>query len=286
MVSDDFQPERVGKETEMKKLDGVEITVAPEKKLGEFYFSTGEKMAVKTGLRSNREVNKAIQRLINHARFLAKNSDKNVVLPSNLESQIRNRVVELNGKNFVFRFYLRVGADVISEQCLRELANPAWVYGPLWTSDAEKESYTVEELNGSDAGISVCGAFLNAEETDCDPILFLLDHPFDDKYPNGKISQVSAASEFLAESIDGLELFQTDHRDVMSMFIMDKNDQLSPDNVILAQGWMRIPLGRRSVVGDSVVGNVYSNGGQLRLNRSSGQANSNVGVGFSAGLTD
>ncbi len=40
----------------------------------------------------------------------------------------------------------------------------------------------------------------------------------------------------------------------------------------------------QTVDGDSYVGNVNSNGGQLRLNRSNGNANSNNGVGVSMRL--
>jgi hypothetical protein len=271
----------------MKKLAGVEVVEAPEIKPDEFLFSTGEKMSFKVGKKTDKEVNAAVNMLTNHAHFIAKHSDKNVILPADLESQIRDQVEALNAKGFVFRFYLRVGADIISEERLRELTDPDSVYKPLWKSGSEENSYTVEELNGSTTGISVMGAFVNAEATNYDPILHLLGHTWDDKYSNGKITQVQAAKEFIAsERDDELETSQTDHRDTYSMYIMDKNNGGKINNVILAQGWMRIPLGRRSVVGGSFVGDVVSHDGRWKLDRDNGDAYDDGGVSFSAGLAD
>jgi len=276
-----------GREINMQKLTGVEIRVTPEEKAREFIFSTDEIMRLRTGQRSKKEVEKIIGRLVNHVLYIAKNSNnKNVILPADLKDQVGKQVDALNSKGYELRFYVRFGADVISEQRLRELADPEWVYDPLWVPDRNTESYKVEELNGSETGISVMGAFMNAEESDFDATLFLLNHPFDDEYSNGKISQENGAKEFLAESIDGLETSSTDHRDADSMYIMDRNDQMPPSSVIFAQGLMRIPLGRRSVDGDSVVGGVFSDGGRWGLSGSNGFAYDCGGVSFSAGLAD
>ncbi|MDR1300396.1 MAG: hypothetical protein LBK50_01670 [Candidatus Nomurabacteria bacterium] len=276
----------LGRDEEMKKLTGVKVTECSNTKSDEFHFSTNEKMAVKTGQLPNRGVKKIVQELVDHTYFIIENSDKNVVLPSDLEEQIRSKVEDQNAKGYKVQYFMKFGENIISTARMIELANPDYVYDPLWTPGTETESYTVKELNGSETDISVMGMFLNTEDTDYDPTLFLLDHPFDDKYPNGKISQVDAAKEFLAKSIDGLEIKQTDHRDVLSRYIMDKNNGLSPNDVILAQGWTRIPLGRRSVVGGSCVGCVNSGGGRRGLGGSVGRADDGVGVGFSAGLAD
>ena len=278
--------------SKVKKLIGVEVVEAPEVKLGEFIFSTGEKMSFKMGKLTEKQVSKIIGRLVNHVYYIAKHSDKNVILPADIESQIRQQVEELNSKGYVFLFGLRFGENIISEKRLRDLTNPSWVYDPLWTpneyrSDDEKvknyNGYTVEELNGSETDIAVIGMFINTEKTGYDPTLMLLGHPYDDTYPNGKITQQNAVKEFLSEKFDGLEISQTDHLDANSMYIMDRNDKIKPDVMYLAKGFKRITLGRRTD-DDSIVGVVYSDDGRWGLDRSYGRGDDGGGVGFVAGL--
>ena len=273
----------------MKKITGVKITEKPQIKLSEVLFSTGDMMRLERGKLSGKDVKKVVNRLAGVARYIAKNSDNNVLLPTDLESQISSQVKVLNDKGFMFRFYLRFGADVISEARLRELADPSCVYGSLWTPGTEKNSYTVKELNESNEGVSVMGAFKNADNTRYDPMLLLLDCPFDEEYSNGKITQLQASKEFLAETIDSIETSQTGPTDVYSMYIMDKISQIKSDRMVLSSGWMRVllSLGRKVMGGgDSVIGVVCSGVGRLGLAWSYGNASGDSGVGFSAGLSD
>ena len=283
MAPDDFRPEMGWEGDKMKTLEGIAVTEIQPTKPGEFVFSTGDKMAFETGKLEDRQVRRAADRLEHFLRYIAKNSDKKVTLPANIGDQILEQVRALNDKSYALHFYLRLGSDIISEDRLRELANPDYVYGSLWVPGTCKESYTLEELNGSNAGVSVMGAFKNADKTGYDRTLMLLSHPFDDKYPNGKISQQEAANEFLQEDAS---YSQIDHIDAASMYLMDYIDKVGNDKMFLAEGFMRVPLGRRAVDVDSFVGGVYSCGGRWKLGWSDGHAFGSDGVGFSMGLKD
>jgi hypothetical protein len=132
------------------------------------------------------------------------------------------------------------------------------------------------------------GVLRNAEDNGCNSALFLTGHPFDDEYPmEGRIPQRRAVGEFLKAqpfSDKGLEIVQTDHRDAVSIFEAGRANGVSADKLFCAQGFMIIPLGRRSVDGDSIVGCVDSFGGRLGLDGSSGNADPVDGVGLSARL--
>ena len=85
----------------------------------------------------------------------------------------------------------------------------------------------------------------------------------------------------------GASLRATDHRDFLVWYIMDLLREVSAAQVVLAKGFMRVPvLGRRTVDGDSYVGNVNVNAGQANLDRSNGNANDDNGVGLSVGLKE
>ena len=83
----------------------------------------------------------------------------------------------------------------------------------------------------------------------------------------------------------GASLRATDHRDFLVWYIMDLLREVSAAQVVLAKGFMRVPvLGRRTVGGGSFVGDVRSDVGRARFRRSHGFADDEVGVGLSAGF--
>ena len=66
---------------------------------------------------------------------------------------------------------------------------------------------------------------------------------------------------------------------------MDLLREVSAAQVVLAKGFMRVPvLGRRTVGGGSYVGVVYSCGGLADFYRSRGGTGDEGGVGLSAGF--
>ena len=269
----------------MKKLAGIKFNTTPNAKI--ITFSNGNEMKLALGKNPEKILEKASNGLCNFASYLADNSDRRgIVLPANFETQIRDQVFELGRKEFAWaKFGLRVGTDIISWARLHELADPSWIYGPLWTVGYDANGYTESELECEYEGISVVANFADAEKTGVDKRLFLLDHPFDEEYPrDGYLSQEAATAEFLAMDLPGLETFQTDHRDATLMYLYDRTNRVQNQRLILAQGWMRTHLGRRSVGRDSIVGHVYSYDGRWYLRGSYGSGGGRGGVGFSAGL--
>lgn len=275
----------------MKKINGVvakERLVPPEGK--EFVFSNNERMLFRAGRLDKKQIRVVVNRLDNFAHYVINKSDKHVILPSDLRYQIKDQVEDLNNKDLILRFYLRFGADIISEERLRELANPSWVCDKLWIPETTSESYTVDELNGYGTGISVMGMLQNAKRFNrCDSVLMLPDHPLDkdpsDEENSDKITTKQACKEFIkTQPFDGLEISQTDHRDIMSMYAMDKKDNIIDDKVILASGTMVTDLKDRFIDNELCFGCV-SGQGMLWLDRTEDITLPYVGVGFSVELT-
>ena len=276
----------------MKKINGIEIAnnSTPEVD-NEFIFSTGEKMTFKVGKLSEKQVSATVNRLVNHARYLVKNSSSGTILPANLKTQIKEQVEELNSYGFIFRYYLRVGSNIVSWNDLCNLANPYETFNNLFIPGTESNSYTMEELDGFDHGLSVLAMFQNAESSFYDASLMLQDYPWDEKvrYISNKsnITKKQAIKEFLkAQPFDGIEVSQTSHRDATSMYIMDRNDKIPADKMFLSCGDMLTRLGRRDVRGYSYVGTMSSIIGNWFLRAIDGDTFPVNGVGFSAQLLD
>jgi hypothetical protein len=264
----------------MRQLAGFESVTEPE--LGEFVFSTGEKMSLAVGQHGEKTLRGIANRLVSQIDCIRAHTDRPFKAPSKFAAQITDHVHDLNGSGLLLSFALRCGANYISWRKMCELANPDYVYDPLWTNPG---GYTLKELDGTFEGVSVIGMFQTAEQTNFDRRLLLRGHPWDDRYPNGKISQAQAVAEIVqAQPFTGLEIFQTDHRDATGVYVADHIDQIKPNSAIFDQGWMRIPLDRRSVDGVSVVGSVDSYDSPWGLYGSDGDGFDNEGVGLSAGL--
>ena len=174
-------------------------------------------------------------------------------------------------------------------------------YGPLWVPGTEAESFTAEQLDGNRLVIVSRLAIYTAAETGVDPLLHHTALPYDDyakKWWDHKawatqLEMIEADRATFAKQHghEGFNLEQSDQRDYLVLAGMDRIRGLNlnaanfvdprSEQFVLNRGAMRLS-DRRSVDCDSVVGNVNSNGGGLRLNRTNGDANSNAGVGLSA----
>lgn len=105
-----------------------------------------------------------VDKLVRFAFFIAKNSDKSVNLPTRAElrQQIRKQVKALNRKGYALKYFLRLGADIISEKRLRQLIHSQYAApGTIRTPAAHKDSYVDLELGRALTGITVCGMFLH-----------------------------------------------------------------------------------------------------------------------------
>lgn len=173
----------------------------------------------------------------------------------------------------------------------------AYVYPNLWTPGTEKKSYTDDELNQAPAEAFGRLALFAADsdESDLDPLLHYTDSelPFDDYAKErwgGKSTQLAEVGKAQAEFEDkhpDFNLTMMNHRDFALFALMDRIRGVKPDSAefVLNRGWMRVAgaLGRRSVDGESIVGALSSNDGQLRFVRGDGNGNSSIGVRLSAG---
>ncbi|MBI1856939.1 hypothetical protein HY003_02125 [Candidatus Saccharibacteria bacterium] len=168
---------------------------------------------------------------------------------------------------------------------------PIYRYANLWTPGTEPMSYTDEDLN--QAPIETVGriALFNADtNTGLDPILHHPDTPYDYKHAKlGEATQLQKITKDIAEfeaKHTGYNLLSLDHRDFALLALMDRIrgvKKVKLEDQILSKGIMRTDkLGRRSVDGGSVVGDVYSYVGRLDLRESSGGAYPYTGVGLSA----
>ena len=196
------------------------------------------------------------------------------------------------------RLYLDLPAGVTFEQLL-ELANElarergfeqASRWPAFWVPRTERESVTVRELNGSAVGYTARVALFAPDSTSVDPLLHFTGFPYDEKYRERRqptqLEKLAKAQVEFSQAHAGASLRATDHRDFLVWYIMDLLREVSAAQVVLAKGFMRVPvLGRRTVGGGSCVGYVRSFGGQAYFDGSGGgNAFGEVGVGLSAGF--
>jgi hypothetical protein len=159
-------------------------------------------------------------------------------------------------------------------------------YAPLWvpTSNKEYRGYAQRELDGTDElGVSL--AVFNNVTTNRDPMLFGLNLPYDtERAEEGETTQLDLI-KLVTTQYGESNIRPSTHRDFLIWSIMDRIRKIPVSEQALAKGWMRIPtLGRKVLPGGgSVVGDVFSDGGQLRFAWNDGRANDDSGVGFSVG---
>ncbi len=161
----------------------------------------------------------------------------------------------------------------------------------FWVPGTEKESVSEDELNGSAEGYTARIALFAEEESGYDPLLHFTSASFDRKYADeGEVTQLDLIEKMQADFAgrqSGASLRACDHRDFLVWYIMDLLRGVKPSEIVLAQGFMRVPvLGRRSVGGGSCVGDVDSGDGEARLDGSDGDGGGDVGVGVSAGFLE
>lgn len=170
-----------------------------------------------------------------------------------------------------------------------------WRYPNLWAPGTEAESYSEDDLNQTPNKLAVARLVLfNTDETTgVDPILQHLDVPFDD-YAKEQWGGESTQIEEVAKDKEAFEamhpehdLAGIDHRDFAFMALMDRIKGVDASEMILNKGFMRMQkLDRRGVGGNSIVGCVRSDDGQLKLGRGFGDAFPHDGVGLSVGLNE
>jgi hypothetical protein len=264
-----------------------------------FVFSTGEEIQVM--LLSDNLTEEAIDRITRRRvaciRYLAKYSDKISLedLPANLEQITRIKVENLYEPGYFFSSHVVVGSDIMSEERFRRLVDATMTSPSLWSYDTSvRPRYEAKELEGQQLGFDIAGCFVNNETTLCDKRLFLIEHPFDEKYPNGKISQTKAASEFISHPLDDrLTIWPAGHLDAYSMFLKSKSLATGEIDVCrnpsYNKGSLRSLLGRKEdlcickAAGErpthrnkrSCIGEIYSagqgEGSELYLSTSSGE---------------
>jgi hypothetical protein len=197
------------------------------------------------------------------------------------------------------RPYVELPATVTFAQLLK-LANDlavergydkAYQWPSFWVLGTEKESVTSRELNGSARGYTARLGLFSEVPSDYDPLLHFCGLPYDDTYREKKQqTQLEAIDQFtraFTARQPGADLRTADQRDFLVWYIMDLFRGVEPQEIVLALGFMRVEvLGRRTVGGDSCVGDVYSDGGRAGFAGSYGGALVDYGVGFSAGFME
>lgn len=202
------------------------------------------------------------------------------------------------------RLFMRLPSDSVPFETLLAAAEgqkpedvaEVWRWPNLWTPGTERKSFTQRELNGSQARAVTRLALFGSVPTNFDPVLHYLNLPYDEK---AKKANPGAETVQLAEFAADQAAFTAAHAghvldtatqsDYLVWALMDRIrgvKKVSPtsDKFILNSGFMRIAnLGRRAVDGVSLVGDVYSSGGLLEFDRSSGLASSVEGLGVVAG---
>jgi hypothetical protein len=123
-----------------------------------------------------------------------------------------------------------------------------------------------------------------------DPLLQFLGLPYDEMYASeGEPTQLTellkAQAEFAAnEASKGLALTPIN---AAGFTMLALQARIRGERPPVSWGFMRIPqLGRKFLGGDSVVGCVYSCGGQLKFSDSSGDGSGDVGVGLEVGQVE
>jgi hypothetical protein len=163
----------------------------------------------------------------------------------------------------------------------------------LWTPNTESNSYSQAELNGGPENHVARLAVYNADtNTSVDPVLHYLNTPYDEKYQENcsttQLQELEQDQQDFNVKYEDFKLSSLDHKAFAMLALMDRiRGGVAPNSkdFILNTGFMRIPdLGRRDVCGDSCVGNVDSDDGQLKFDCSYGVAGVFNGVGLSVGI--
>lgn len=168
------------------------------------------------------------------------------------------------------------------------------VYDNFWTPGTEKNSLKQHELASRAARVGLRGLLLNADtQTGVDPVLHHLGLPADDFankewhdnwHETTQMKEVAKNVDEFTAAHPSLNLRSVNHHD-FALEVLKFRLGLTEGEQLLSRGWMRIlDLGRLAVDGDSVVGDVRSDGGQVVFDRDYGGASGLGGVGLSAGL--
>lgn len=166
-----------------------------------------------------------------------------------------------------------------------------FVYNELWTPGTTSGSYEATELDNLILGqrnstwpAHARLAVHNPASTQ-EPLLHFLGKPFDNKYAERKEqTQLKAIAE-------AAKAYEAEHQDfamtplnAKAVAMIALTRRIKGESMPIAWGFMRdATLPRRTVGGDSWVGDVGSAGGRLGLRGGDGNARSDVGVGLSVG---
>lgn len=171
----------------------------------------------------------------------------------------------------------------------------------LWfPKDSSVEGYSTEEINRTDvakdgeeapmATVATARIALKTGSVAEDPLLQFLGLPYDEMYAGeGEATQLAeltkAQAEFAAnEANKGLALTPIN---AAGFTMLALQARIKGEKLPVSWGFMRIPqLGRKTVGGSSVVGDVRSDGGQLLFGDSYGNALGDDGVGLEVGQVE
>lgn len=168
----------------------------------------------------------------------------------------------------------------------------SYVYRELWTPGSGTEGYKADDLdnltlggNGDFAAHARLAVHNPASQQE--PLLHFLDMPFDKKYAGeGQQTQLEALDEAIKayEAEEGHENFEMTALNAKAVAFIALVHRIKGEAMPIGWGFMRdATLPRETLYGDSIVGDVYSAGDQLRLSGSCGGASSSDGVGVSVG---
>lgn len=210
-----------------------------------------------------------------------------------LRQSLTTEFTRLVGLGKPGRLYVDLPATVTFDQLMqlaetvareRELSAP-FRWAPFWVPGTEKASTTVSELNGCSTAFAARLALFSDAADGYDRLLHFRGLPYDDAYrQKGETTQLEMIERAQAEFVftnDGVLLEQLDHRAFLQLYIMDVLRGVPAKQMVLASGFMCVPLERRTVGGGSFVGDVDSCGGQAYLGWSDGRAYDDRGVGLS-----
>jgi hypothetical protein len=163
-----------------------------------------------------------------------------------------------------------------------------YVYRKLWTPGTDPNGYTDKDLgNATPSAYPAHGRLaVHNPISPREPLLHFLNKPYDEKYAEpGEYTQLMAIAEaaaaYDAEGKPALAMESLTARDVAMIALTRR---IKGESMPIQWGLMRdATLPRRTVDGDSFVGVVCSNDGQLELVWSYGYAYSFVGLGLSVG---
>lgn len=171
-------------------------------------------------------------------------------------------------------------------------------YPKLWVPGTDEGGYTVADLDRGPGPSEGRIALFNATATDYDPLLHGLWRPYDEAYakPNEEtqLDFIARRRETFQAHYPNRTFGAVGVKACLMMALMDRIRGQKPEEpnyvnpfsqeFVLNRGFMRIPdLGRRALIGVSVVGYVASVDSQLGLGGAGGNADPSIGVGLAAG---